>query len=167
MANRTKQDADKFASGAKEEKDVQLRSLLGEIAVIIVSNTRKALEKHKKVASRRLLKSIKKSLHKDGRGFTLDVFADNEVASDRGYSYAGDVYFGRKAGKFPDPANIAKWIVEKGITPRYDIDKSSFLIARKIAEEGIRGYKFIDVGYRASRREIREKVISFGLKWNG
>lgn len=167
MANRTEQDSDIFAKGAKEEKDKQLTALLGEIGKIIVTNTKKALSRKKKVASKKLYKSIKKSLHKISRGFELDIFSDDKIASNDGYSYAYDVYHGREPGKFPNIENISKWIIEKGITPRYDINSSSYLISKKIAETGIKGYKFIDVGYRVSKREIKEKVISAGLKWDG
>jgi hypothetical protein len=63
-----------------------------------------------------------------------------------GNDYAQQLETGRKAGSFPNIADIKKWIIDKGVfnTALQTITLSSlaFLIARKIANEGWKRERF-------------------------
>jgi hypothetical protein len=63
-----------------------------------------------------------------------------------GNDYAQQLETGRKAGRFPNIADIKKWIIDKGVfnTALQTITLSSlaFLIARKIANEGWKRERF-------------------------
>lgn len=90
---------------------------------------------------------ILQSKYRD-RGYELaDKVFFNVVKFDKIYKVVFNAapYFkwvegGRKAGKFPPPNAILKWIEQKGIQPRNGISKKSlsFLIGRKIARDGIK-----------------------------
>ena len=72
---------------------------------------------------------------------------------------------GRGPGKFPPPEAITNWIEVKHIVPRADmngrtpsVEQLSFLIGRKIAEEGTTPHPFFDQAREEALRIYDEKI---------
>lgn len=76
------------------------------------------------------------------------------------------VEYGRKAGgKFPPPSAIRKWIEVKPILPRPmkngnlpTLNQLTYLISRKIAEQGIRPRGILEKSLEEINREYEEKI---------
>lgn len=72
---------------------------------------------------------------------------------------------GRGPGKFPPPAAIEDWIVRKNILPREQnghlptIKQLSFLIGRKIAEQGVEGKHYISETTEEIYIYYKERIV--------
>lgn len=73
---------------------------------------------------------------------------------------------GRKPGKFPPIANIRKWIDAKPVVPRPangikpSKEQLAFLIARKIARDGIPAGKQFEEAFRATWRKWEKTIVN-------
>ena len=116
----------------------------------VVTKAKSILIQNKKVASGRLVNSIKYNVNSQGKiSFT--------------YAPEGKwVSQGRRRGaRFPPPAPITKWIKEKGIkgrdkkTGRFISDKSlTFLISRGIVRKGIKPLPFMRIALTESIKQL-------------
>jgi len=116
----------------------------------VVTNARSILIQNKKVASGRLVNSIRYNVNSQGKISFLYAPEGKWVTQGR-----------RKGAKFPPPAPILKWIKEKGIrgrdqkTGRFISDKSlTFLISRGIARDGIAPLPFMKTAIQQSIKQL-------------
>lgn len=72
---------------------------------------------------------------------------------------------GRGAGKFPPPDAIRNWIEVKNITPEPDangrtpsVDQLTFLISRKIAEEGTEAHPFLEPAKQEALQRFEQSI---------
>lgn len=123
-----------------------LKAVLEELGEELRNTYQDNLIRDGKIATGDLLNSVEYKVQYDDRSITLSLRLED---------YWKWVEFGRQPGKYPpwdDPENgILKWITAKPILPddrngTLPTEKQlSFLIARKIAEEGIEpGYQLRD-----------------------
>ena len=102
-----------------------------QLATLYKSN----LKAEGKYASGTLINSVQGLYTRDGNTFTVSLRLEN---------YWKYVEYGRKPGKFPPPNAIRRWVEIKPVIPRPmangklpTINQLTYLISRKIAEEGI------------------------------
>ena len=115
----------------------------------VVTNAKSILIQNRKVASGRLVNSIRYNVNAQGKISFL-------------YDQDGKwVTQGRKRGsRFPPPAPISKWIKEKGIQGRdkkgrFISNKSlTFLISRAIARDGIKPLPFMKMAIQQSIKQL-------------
>jgi hypothetical protein len=116
----------------------------------VVTNAKSILLKNRKIASGRLVNSIRYNVNSQGKiSFLYDQ--DGKWVSQ-----------GRKPNsRFPPPAPIARWIKEKGIkgrdqkTGRFISDRSlTFLISRAIARDGIKPLPFMKMAIQQSIKQL-------------
>lgn len=125
---------------------------------IIIEESKNNLRKKKKVASGRLLNSIKPGkvkVNKDGVEVNIEMenygeFIDKGVSGkkvkyDTPYSYTS---------KMPPPSSLDKWSVRRGIAPRDEKGRLlprksiNFLIARSIFNKGIKPSLFFTTPFK-------------------
>ena len=116
----------------------------------VVTNAKSILIQNRKVASGRLVNSIRYNVNSQGKISFLYASEGKWVTQGR-----------RKGAKFPPPAPILKWIKEKGIrgrdqkTGRFISDKSlTFLISRGIARNGIAPLPFMKTAIQQSIKQL-------------
>ena len=75
--------------------------------------------------------------------------------------------YGRGPGKFPPPDKIEKWIIRRKITPyptrsgRIPTRKQlTYLISRKIAEEGFKGSGFLEKGLDEQQSYWEDRIAT-------
>jgi hypothetical protein len=115
----------------------------------VVTNAKSILIQNRKVASGRLVNSIRYNVNAQGKiSFLYDI--DGKWVTQ-----------GRKRGsRFPPPAPISKWIKEKGIQGRdkrgrFISNKSlTFLISRAIARDGIKPLPFMKMAIQQSIKQL-------------
>ena len=119
----------------------------------VVTNAKSILIQNRKVASGRLVNSVRYTVNSQGKiSFIYDI--DGKWVTQ-----------GRRRGsRFPPPAPILKWIKEKGIKGRdkrgrFITDKSlTFLISRAIARDGIQPLPFMKMAYKESIKKLAPKL---------
>lgn len=128
---------------------------LKSVAEDFIKTLKRAFYADDKIASGKLINSLKDEIKYDGKYFSI------ELDSVKYFEYVND---GRRAGKFPPINDIKNWIRVKGILPTPDINgkiptenQLAYLIGRKIALSGIRGTKTLERTERLYRLE--DKVI--------
>jgi len=116
----------------------------------VVTNAKSILIQNRKVASGRLVNSIRYNVNAQGKISFLYDIDGKWVTQGR-----------RRGSRFPPPAPILKWIKEKGIrgrdqkTGRFISDKSlTFLISRAIARDGIKTLPFMKMAIEKSIKQL-------------
>ncbi len=115
----------------------------------VVTNAKSILIQNKKVASGRLVNSIKYNVNSQGKISFLYAPEGKWVTQGR-----------RKGARFPPPAPISRWIKEKGIQGRdkkgrFISNKSlTFLISRGIARDGIAPLPFMKTAIQQSIKQL-------------
>jgi hypothetical protein len=115
----------------------------------VVTNAKSILIQNKKVASGRLVNSIKYNVNSQGKISFLYAPEGKWVTQGR-----------RRGAKFPPPAPISRWIKEKGIQGRdkkgrFISNKSlTFLISRGIARDGIAPLPFMKTAIQQSIKQL-------------
>ena len=118
---------------AKRERLLKGLEAFGEIAA---DNMQALLKSGKKDSTGNLSKSISVKLN------PVDDVIDISIEMDY---YGQYVDSGRKKGSFPPPPAIKEWIKKKPIRlKKISLDSAAYLIGRKIKEEGINPFPFID-----------------------
>jgi hypothetical protein len=123
-------------------------------AKLVVANARSILIRNKKVATRRLVDSVR-----------YEINSKNQIK----FTYAPEgkyVISGRRRGaRFPPPGPILQWIKTKGIkgrdrtTGRFITDRSlTFLISRGISENGIKPLPFMSMAIKQSKKQLASKL---------
>lgn len=128
---------------------------LKNVAEGFIQALKRAFYADDKIASGKLINSLKYEIKYDGKYFSI------ELDSVKYFEYVND---GRRAGKFPPINDIKNWIRVKGILPLPN-DKGkiptenqlAYLIGRKIALNGIIGTKTLERTKRLYRLE--DKVM--------
>jgi hypothetical protein len=119
----------------------------------VVSNAKSILIQNRKVASGRLVNSIRYNVNSQGK---ISFIYDQDgkwVTQGR-----------RRGSRFPPPAPILKWIKEKGIKGRdkkgrFISDKSlTFLISRGIARDGIKPLPFMKMAIQQSIKQLGKSL---------
>ena len=119
----------------------------------VVTNAKSILIQNRKVASGRLVNSVRYTVNSQGKiSFIYDI--DGKWVTQ-----------GRRRGsRFPPPAPILKWIKEKGIKGRdkrgrFITDKSlTFLISRAIARDGIAPLPFMKMAIEKSIKQLGKSL---------
>ena len=109
--------------------------VLAEYAEQLATLYKSNLKAEGKYASGTLINSVQGLYTRDGNTFTVSLRLED---------YWKYVEYGRKPGKFPPPNAIRRWVEIKPVIPRPmangklpTINQLTYLISRKIAEEGI------------------------------
>ena len=119
----------------------------------VVTNAKSILIQNKKVASGKLVNSIRYNVNSQGKISFLYAPEGKWVTQGR-----------RKGAKFPPPAPISRWIKEKGIQGRdkrgrFISNKSlTFLISRGIARDGIAPLPFMKTAIQQSIKQLGKSL---------
>ena len=119
----------------------------------VVTNAKSILTRYRKVASGKLINSVRYTVNSKGDIIFL-------------YDEDGKwVRLGRRKGaRFPPPAPISRWIRAKGITgvskdgKRLTNGQLTFLISRAIACDGIKPLPFMKMAYKESIKKLSPKL---------
>lgn len=133
-----------------------LERVLNELADAFIQNARDNLQADGSIATGELYDSFEKIIEIGEDSYSVKVsLAD----------YWRYVDGGRGPGKFPPPDAIRSWIEVKPveIRPMADgrtpsVDQVTFLISRKIAEEGIEPTRFFDRAREDTVRDFEERI---------
>ena len=115
----------------------------------VVTNAKSILIQNKKVASGRLVNSIRYTVDPQGKISFLYDIDGKWVTQGR-----------RRGSRFPPPDPISRWIKEKGIQGRdkrgrFISNKSlTFLISRAIARDGIKPLPFMKMAIDKTRKQL-------------
>jgi hypothetical protein len=124
-----------------------------EWAQEVVTNARSILIRNNKVATGRLVNSIRYTVNPQGDIIFLYSEDGKWVSQGR-----------RKGARFPPPAPISRWIRAKGIQGRdkkgrFISNKSlTFLISRAIARDGIKPLPFMKMAVKQSIKKLAPKL---------
>jgi hypothetical protein len=129
----------------------------------VVTNAKSILIQNKKVASGRLVNSVRYSVNPQGKISFLYDIDGKWVTQGR-----------RRGSRFPPPAPISRWIKEKGIQGRdkrgrFISNKSlTFLISRAIARDGIKPLPFmkmaIDKSIKQLGKDLKKSLAKVEIK---
>ncbi len=120
-----------------------------EWAQEVVTNARSILIRNKKVATGKLVNSIRYTVNPQGNIVFLYSEDGKWVSQGR-----------RKGARFPPPAPISRWIRQKGITgvskdgKRLTNEQLTFLISRAIARDGIKPLPFMKMAIEKSIKQL-------------
>ncbi len=109
-----------------------------------------------KVASGDLLNNINYIIEKDDRQIEVSLKLED---------YWKYVEYGREPGKFPPQDKIMEWIKVKPVLPRQingklpTPEQLSFLIGRKIAEEGIEPTNILEHSIETVNNRFEQKIM--------
>ena len=115
----------------------------------VVANAKSILIQNRKVASGRLVNSVRYNVNSQGKISFLYDIDGKWVTQGR-----------RRGSRFPPPAPISRWIKEKGIQGRdkkgrFISNKSlTFLISRAIARDGIKPLPFMKMAIDKSIKQL-------------
>jgi len=115
----------------------------------VVTNAKSILIQNRKVASGRLVNSVRYNVNSQGKISFLYDIDGKWVTQGR-----------RRGSRFPPPAPISRWIKEKGIQGRdkkgrFISNKSlTFLISRAIARDGIKPLPFMKMAIDKSIKQL-------------
>jgi hypothetical protein len=119
-------------------------------AQLVVTNAKSILIRNKKVASGRLINSVRYTINSQGKIKFLYDKDGKWVTSGR-----------KRNSRFPPPAAISKWIKQKGLkgrdpkTGRFIKDKTlTYLISRGIAKKGIKPLPFMKMAIDKTIKQL-------------
>lgn len=137
-------------------KWTRLTEVLNEFADAFIQNARNNLEANQSNASYNLYNSFEK---------VIEVGEDYFKVSISLADYWQHLEKGRGPGKFPPVDKIKEWIEVKPINPTPlsngktpSVEQLSFLISRKIANEGTEGKPFFEPAKEQTIREFEDKI---------
>ena len=137
-------------------KWTRLTEVLNEFADAFIQNARNNLEANQSNASYNLYNSFEK---------VIEVGEDYFKVSISLADYWQYLEKGRGPGKFPPVDKIKEWIEVKPINPTPlsngktpSVEQLSFLISRKIANEGTEGKPFFEPAKEQTIREFEDKI---------
>jgi hypothetical protein len=119
----------------------------------VVANAKSILIQNRKVASGRLVNSVRYNVNSQGKISFLYDIDGKWVTQGR-----------RRGSRFPPPAPISRWIKEKGIQGRdkkgrFISNKSlTFLISRAIARDGIKPLPFMKMAIDKSIKQLGKSL---------
>ena len=120
----------------------------------VVTNAKSILTRYRKIASGKLINSVRYTVNSKGDIIFL-------------YDEDGKwVRLGRRKGaRFPPPAPISRWIRAKGIVGKnretgkpLTNGQLTFLISRAIARDGIQPLPFMKMAYKESIKKLSPKL---------
>lgn len=126
------------------------------LKVKIVKRIKEILIKKDKIATGKLLNSIKVDIDRKKNVYKFEI---------RSLDYLKYIEYGRKPGKFPPIDKIKSWIKAKKIKSDLNIDALAFLISRKIAKKGTKGINTIEKELENIIKE-NQHLIFEGLEIN-
>lgn len=137
-------------------KWIRLTEVLNTFADVFIQNARDNLQADGSIATGELYDSFEKIIEIGEDYYSVKIsLAD----------YWQYVNNGRKPGKFPPPPAIRNWIEVKPVNPyplsngkTPSIEQLTFLIGRKIANEGIEPTNFFDEAKEQVIREFEERI---------
>ena len=137
-------------------KWTRLTEVLNEFADAFIQNARNNLDANQSNDTYNLYNSFEKVIEVGEDYFTVSIsLAD----------YWQYVENGRGPGKFPPVDKIKEWIEVKPINPTPlsngktpSVEQLSFLISRKIANEGTEGKPFFEPAKEQTIREFEDKI---------
>lgn len=137
-------------------KWTRLTEVLNEFADAFIENARNNLEANQSNASYNLYNSFEKVIEVGEDYFKVSIsLADYWQFLERG----------RGPGKFPPVDKIKEWIEVKPVNPTPlsngktpSVEQLSFLISRKIANEGTEGKPFFEPAKEQTIREFEDKI---------
>jgi hypothetical protein len=118
-------------------------------AQLVVSNAKSILVRNKKVASGKLVNSVRYTVNSQGKIKFLYDKDGKWVTSGR-----------KRNSRFPPPAAISKWIKQKGIRGRgkdgrfITNESLTYLISRGIAKKGIKPLPFMKMATKAAIKQL-------------
>lgn len=137
-------------------KWTRLTEVLNEFADAFIQNARNNLDANQSNASYNLYNSFEK---------VIEVGEDYFKVSISLADYWQYLEKGRGPGKFPPVDKIKEWIEVKPINPTPlsngktpSVEQLSFLISRKIANEGTEGKPFFEPAKEQTIREFEDKI---------
>lgn len=137
-------------------KWIRLTEVLNEFADAFIQNARNNLEANQSNASYNLYNSFEK---------VIEVGEDYFKVSISLADYWQHLERGRGPGKFPPVDKIKEWIEVKPVNPTPlsngktpSVEQLSFLIGRKIANEGTEGKPFFEPAKEQTIREFEDKI---------
>ena len=137
-------------------KWTRLTEVLNEFADAFIQNARNNLDANQSNASYNLYNSFEK---------VIEVGEDYFKVSISLADYAWYLENGRGPGKFPPVDKIKEWIEVKPVNPTPlsngktpSVEQLSFLISRKIANEGTEGQPFFEPAKEQTIREFEDKI---------
>ena len=137
-------------------KWTRLTEVLNEFADAFIQNARNNLEANQSNASYNLYNSFEK---------VIEVGEDYFKVSISLADYWQYLEKGRGPGKFPPVDKIKEWIEVKPVNPTPlsngktpSVEQLSFLISRKIANEGTEGKPFFEPAKEQTIREFEDKI---------
>lgn len=137
-------------------KWTRLTEVLNEFADAFIENARNNLEANQSNASYNLYNSFEK---------VIEVGEDYFKVSISLADYWQHLEKGRGPGKFPPVDKIKEWIEVKPINPTPlsngktpSVEQLSFLISRKIANEGTEAQPFFEPAKEQTIREFEDKI---------
>ena len=137
-------------------KWTRLTEVLNEFADAFIQNARNNLDANQSNASYNLYNSFEK---------VIEVGEDYFKVSISLADYWQFLENGRAPGKFPPVDKIKEWIEVKPINPTPlsngktpSVEQLSFLISRKIANEGTEGKPFFEPAKEQTIREFEDKI---------
>lgn len=133
-----------------------LERVLNEFADAFIQNARNGLQEHNSIATGELYNSFEKIIEIGEDYFKVSIsLAD----------YWKYVNGGRQPGKFPPPDAIKNWIEVKPVNPyplsngkTPSVEQLTFLISRKIANDGIEPTNFYDEAKELTIRDFEERI---------
>ena len=137
-------------------KWTRLTEVLNEFADAFIENARNNLDANQSNASYNLYNSFEK---------VIEVGEDYFKVSISLADYWQYLENGRGPGKFPPVDKIKEWIEVKPVNPTPlsngktpSVEQLSFLISRKIANEGTEGKPFFEPAKEQTIREFEDKI---------
>ena len=137
-------------------KWTRLTEVLNEFADAFIQNARNNLDANQSNASYNLYNSFEK---------VIEVGEDYFKVSISLADYWQYLESGRGPGKFPPVDKIKEWIEVKPVNPTPlsngktpSVEQLSFLISRKIANEGTEGKPFFEPAKEQTIREFEDKI---------
>ena len=120
----------------------------------VVTNAKSILTRYKKVASGKLINSVRYTVNSKGDIIFLYDEDGKWVTQGR-----------RKGARFPPPAPISRWIRAKGIVGKnretgkpLTNGQLTFLISRAIARDGIKPLPFMKMAIKQSIKKLAPKL---------
>lgn len=137
-------------------KWTRLTEVLNEFADAFIQNARNNLEANQSNASYNLYNSFEKVIEVGEDYFKVSIYLAD---------YWQYLENGRGPGKFPPVDKIKEWIEVKPINPTPlsngktpSVEQLSFLISRKIANEGTEAHPFFEPAKEQTIREFEDKI---------
>lgn len=133
-----------------------LTEVLNSFADYFIELARQNLTNNNSNASYDLYNSIEKIIEVGEDSFSVKISLED---------YWKWVEQGRRPGKYPPPEAIKRWVELKPVsaTPGLNgktptVEQLTFLISRKIAEQGTKGAKFFEPAKEQAIRDFSEKI---------